>query len=581
MLRELKIENLAIIDELDLEFGDGLIVLTGETGAGKSIILSGINLLIGEKASVDMIRDGEDHLLAQGVFEINEEQAEELSARFGIDVEDNEVIVRRYFDRNSRGKVYVNGVRVSLTNLKEIMGTLVDIVGQHSHQMLLNKNNHVRLLDKFLGEEGKELRGNINRVYLKYKEVSNKIDEIEKNRQEAIEKREFYEFQLNEINRVAPEVDEDNRLEEEYKKLFNAGKIKDKILDSNIQLRDGEVNALHFINNSRRNIESLCKYGEEFEEILEKLEKVYYELEDCIDMLDTADRDIDIDENRLQKVIERLDLINKMKSKYGATIEEIIEFRDSIAEKINLLEENSFEVKKLLKEKKEAEEEYWKLALELRELRLNKALEIEKLLEQELQFLKMGDARFHIVVDKNEHMGNNGSDSIEFLISTNIGQGMKPLWKIASGGEVSRIMLALKVIFSRVDNIPILIFDEIDTGVGGETVRKIADKLREIGDHAQVVSITHSPAIAARAHEQFYIKKETVNNKTSTTVKKLDAKGRVVEIARMLAGENVTEAVLQHAEELLNEPSVVAVERESRKILAVGNGAESSKREWI
>ena len=553
MLRELKIENLAIIDELDLEFGDGLIVLTGETGAGKSIILSGINLLIGEKASVDMIRDGEDHLLAQGVFEINEEQAEELSARFGIDVEDNEVIVRRYFDRNSRGKVYVNGVRVSLTNLKEIMGTLVDIVGQHSHQMLLNKNNHVRLLDKFLGEEGKELRGNINRVYLKYKEVSNKIDEIEKNRQEAIEKREFYEFQLNEINRVAPEVDEDNRLEEEYKKLFNAGKIKDKILDSNIQLRDGEVNALHFINNSRRNIESLCKYGEEFEEILEKLEKVYYELEDCIDMLDTADRDIDVDENRLQKVIERLDLINKMKSKYGATIEEIIDFRDSIAEKINLLEENSFEVKKLLKEKKEAEEEYWKLALELRELRLKKALEIEKLLEQELQFLKMGDARFHIVVDKNEHIGNNGSDSIEFLISTNIGQGMKPLWKIASGGEVSRIMLALKVIFSRVDNIPILIFDEIDTGVGGETVRKIADKLREIGDHAQVVSITHSPAIAARAHEQFYIKKETVNNKTSTTVKKLDAKGRVVEIARMLAGENVTEAVLQHAEELLNE----------------------------
>lgn len=553
MLRELKIENLAIIDELDLEFGDGLIVLTGETGAGKSIILSGINLLIGEKASVDMIRDGEDHLLAQGVFEINEEQAEELSARFGIDVEDNEVIVRRYFDRNSRGKVYVNGVRVSLTNLKEIMGTLVDIVGQHSHQMLLNKNNHVRLLDKFLGEEGKELRGNINRVYLKYKEVSNKIDEIEKNRQEAIEKREFYEFQLNEINRVAPEIDEDNRLEEEYKKLFNAGKIKDKILDSNIQLRDGEVNALHFINNSRRNIESLCKYGEEFEEILEKLEKVYYELEDCIDMLDTADRDIDIDENRLQKVIERLDLINKMKSKYGATIEEIIEFRDNIAEKINLLEENSFEVKKLLKEKKEAEEEYWKLALELRELRLKKALEIEKLLEQELQFLKMGDARFHIVVDKNEHMGNNGSDSIEFLISTNIGQGMKPLWKIASGGEVSRIMLALKVIFSRVDNIPILIFDEIDTGVGGETVRKIADKLREIGDHAQVVSITHSPAIAARAHEQFYIKKETVNNKTSTTVKKLDVKGRVVEIARMLAGENVTEAVLQHAEELLNE----------------------------
>lgn len=553
MLRELKIENLAIIDELDLEFEDGLIVLTGETGAGKSIILSGINLLIGEKASVDMIRDGEDHLLAQGVFEINEEQAEELSARFGIDVEDREVIVRRSFDRNGRGKVYVNGVRVSLTNLKEIMGTLVDIVGQHSHQMLLNKNNHIRLLDKFLGEEGKELREEINKIYLKYKEISNKIEEIEKNRQDAIEKREFYEFQLNEINRVNPQINEDDRLEDEYKKLFNAGKIKDKILDSIVQLRDGEINALHFINNSRRNIESLCKYGDEFEEILDKLERVYYELEDCIDMLDTADSDIDVDENRLQKVIERLDLINRVKSKYGATIEEIINFRDSINEKINLLEENNFEIKKLLKEKKEFKEKYWEIALKLRELRIKKAVEIEKQLEFELQFLKMGDAKFHIVVDKSETMGNNGSDSIEFLISTNIGQGMKPLWKIASGGEVSRIMLALKVIFSRVDNIPILIFDEIDTGVGGETVRKIADKLREIGEHAQVVSITHSPAIAAKAHEQFYIKKETINNKTSTTVKKLDENGRVEEIARMLAGENVTEAVLEHAKELLNE----------------------------
>lgn len=553
MLRELKIENLAIIDELDLEFDDGLIVLTGETGAGKSIILSGINLLIGEKASVDMIRDGEDHLLAQGVFEINDEQAEELSATFGIECEDKEVIVRRYLDIKGKGKAYVNNIRVSLASLKEIMGTLVDIVGQHSHQMLLNKNNHIRLLDKFLGDEGKTLREKIAKKYNEQREINSRIEQIEKNRQEAIEKREFYEFQLSEIDRVAPQPDEDIRLEEEYKRLFNAGKIKDKIADSNIQLRDGEINALHFIYNSRRNIESLCRYGDEFQEILEKLEKVYYELEDCVDILDTIDQDIDIDERRLQKVVDRLDAINKMKSKYGATIEEIIEFRNSIADKVNLLEENNFEIKKLQKAKIEAEEEYWKDAALLRELRIKKAREIEKELENELKFLKMGDARFHIVVDKMESMGANGSDSVEFLISTNVGQGMKPLWKIASGGEVSRIMLALKVIFSRVDNIPILIFDEIDTGVGGETVRKIANKMREIGEHAQVVSITHSPAIAARAHQQFYIKKETANNKTSTTVTKLDEKGRIEEIARMLAGESVTEAVLKHAEELLNE----------------------------
>lgn len=553
MLRELKIENLAIIDELDLEFGNGLIVLTGETGAGKSIILSGINLLIGEKASVDMIRSGEDHLLAQGVFEINDEQAEELSARFGIETEDNEVIVRRYLDTNGKGKAFVNNIRVSLNSLKDVMGTLVDIVGQHSHQMLLNKNNHIRLLDKFLGDEGKTLKESIAKKYNEYRDIVSQIDNIEKTRQEAIEKREFYEFQLAEIDRVNPQPEEDIRLEEEYKKLFNAGKIKDKILDSNLQLKDGEFNALHFIYNSRKNIESLCRYGDEFQEILEKLEKVYYELEDCVDILDTIDQDIDIDETRLQKVVDRLDAINKMKSKYGATIEEIIEFRNGIAEKVELLDENNFEVKRLLKLKEEVEKSYWKDAEELRRFRLKKSLEIEKELENELKFLKMGDAKFHIVVEKMDSMGTNGSDNVEFLISTNVGQDMKPLWKIASGGEVSRIMLALKVIFSRVDNIPILIFDEIDTGVGGETVRKIANKMREIGDHAQVVSITHSPAIAARAHQQFYIKKETVNNNTSTTVRKLDAKGRIEEIARMLAGENVTEAVRKHAEELLNE----------------------------
>ena len=553
MLRELKIENLAIIDELDLEFGDGLIVLTGETGAGKSIILSGINLLIGEKASVDMIRDGEDHLLAQGVFEINEEQAEELSARFGIDVEDNEVIVRRYFDRNSRGKVYVNGVRVSLTNLKEIMGTLVDIVGQHSHQMLLNKNNHVRLLDKFLGEEGKELRGNINRVYLKYKEVSNKIDEIEKNRQEAIEKREFYEFQLNEINRVAPEVDEDNRLEEEYKKLFNAGKIKEKLSMAEACLKNGEVNALSIIYASKKNIESIADYGEEFEENLERLERVYYDLEDCVSSMERLNEDIEVDEGRLEEVISRLDAIGKLKNKYGSTIEEILEYRNEIEKKLKNLDESNFQVKKLVKERENAREKYWNYAFELRDIRKKCIKKIEEQLGEELAYLNMKDAKFEINLEEKDVMTKNGSDGIEFFISTNAGQKPKPLQKIASGGEVSRIMLALKVIFSHVDNIPILIFDEIDTGVGGETVRKIAGKLKEIGRNAQVICITHSPAIASKASEQFFIEKKTENEKTVTTVRKLDDEGRINEIARMLAGENVSDAVISHAKELLAE----------------------------
>lgn len=553
MLRELKIENLAIIDELDLEFEDGFIVLTGETGAGKSIILSGINLLIGEKATTDMIRSGEKNLSAQGVFEVNNEQKEELLDKFGIDIEENEVIVRRTLDVNGKGKIYVNGIRVSLTNLKEIMGTLVDIVGQHSHQMLLNKSNHIKLLDKFLGEEGKELLKKSSRLYNEYREIAERIEGIEKDRKEAIEKKEFYEFQLMEIEKINPKKNEDTLLEDEYKKLFNAGKIKEKIDNSLVYLRDGEVNSLHFIYNSRKNIESLCKYGDEFNELLDKLEKIYYELEDCVDIMDTLNEDIDIDDIRLQEVVDRLDIINKMKIKYGATIEEILQFKERIAEKINLLEENSFEVQKLQKKRLEIEKEYWENAHLLRRLRKEKAVQIERNLKEELKFLKMGDTQIHIVIEESKNMGMNGSDIVEILISTNLGQDMKPLWKIASGGEVSRIMLALKVIFSRVDNVPILIFDEIDTGVGGETVRKIADKLREIGEHAQVVSITHSPAIAAKAHQQFYIKKHTIKNKTSTIVTKLDDEKRVKEIARMLAGENITEAVIQHAKELLKE----------------------------
>ena len=356
-----------------------------------------------------------------------------------------------------------------------------------------------------------------------------------------------------EIEKINPKKNEDTLLEDEYKKLFNAGKIKEKIDNSLVYLRDGEVNSLHFIYNSRKNIESLCKYGDEFNELLDKLEKIYYELEDCVDIMDTLNEDIDIDDIRLQEVVDRLDIINKMKIKYGATIEEILQFKERIAEKINLLEENSFEVQKLQKKRLEIEKEYWENAHLLRRLRKEKAVQIERNLKEELKFLKMGDTQIHIVIEESKNMGINGSDIVEILISTNLGQDMKPLWKIASGGEVSRIMLALKVIFSRVDNVPILIFDEIDTGVGGETVRKIADKLREIGEHAQVVSITHSPAIAAKAHQQFYIKKHTIKNKTSTIVTKLDDEKRIKEIARMLAGENITEAVIQHAKELLKE----------------------------
>ena len=552
MLRELLIENLAIIEKLNLEFGDGLITLTGETGAGKSIILSGINLLLGEKASVDMLRSGENMLVAQGVFEINEEQKTELE-KLDIDTEDNEVIIRRTLDVKGKEKSFVNGARVPRSKLKEVMKTLVDIVGQHSHQMLLNRENHIKLLDKFIEEEAKTVRIKLEESLEKFNNVDVKIKEIEKEKKETADKKEFYEFQLDEIEKANLKKDEDIELEAEYKKLFNAGKIKEKLSMSGFYLKNDEVNALSVIYSCKKNIESIVDCGKEFEDIYEQLERIYYDLEDCASTIEQIESDIEIDENRLDAVIERLNIIEKLKNKYGSSIDEVLEYAKTISQKLRTLEDNNFEVENLLKEKEKFREDYWKYAKELRDIRKRFIKKIEENLGKELDFLNMKDAKLDIKLEEKDIMTKNGSDAIEFFIATNIGQPPKPLQKIASGGEVSRIMLALKVIFSHVDNIPILIFDEIDTGVGGETVRKIADKLKEIGKNAQVICITHSPAIASKANEQYYIKKTSKDGETFTSVKKLSYEERISEIARMLAGENVSEAVIEHAKELLLE----------------------------
>ena len=552
MLRELLIENLAIIEKLNLEFGDGLITLTGETGAGKSIILSGINLLLGEKASVDMLRSGENMLVAQGVFEINEEQKNELE-KLDIDTEDNEVIIRRTLDAKGKEKSFVNGARVPRSKLKEVMKTLVDIVGQHSHQMLLNRENHIKLLDKFIEEEAKNVRIKLEESLEKFNDVDVKIKEIEKEKKETADKKEFYEFQLDEIEKANLKKDEDVELEAEYKKLFNAGKIKEKLSMSGFYLKNDEVNALSVIYSCKKNIESIVDCGKEFEDIYEQLERIYYDLEDCASTIEQIESDIEIDENRLDAVVERLNIIEKLKNKYGSSIDEVLEYAKTISQKLRTLEDNNFEVENLLKEKEKFREDYWKYAIELRDIRKRFIKKIEENLGKELDFLNMKDAKLDIKLEEKDIMTKNGSDAIEFFIATNIGQPPKPLQKIASGGEVSRIMLALKVIFSHVDNIPILIFDEIDTGVGGETVRKIADKLKEIGRNAQVICITHSPAIASKANEQYYIKKTSRDGETFTSVKKLSYEERISEIARMLAGENVSEAVIEHAKELLSE----------------------------
>ena len=552
MLRELKIENLAIIDELDIEFDKGFIVLTGETGAGKSIILSGINLLIGEKASVDMIRDGEENLVAQGVFDVDEEQKKALEA-MGIDIDGDEIIIRRSYSRSGKARAFVNNVRISLTDLKEIASTLVDIVGQHSHQMLLNKNNHIKLLDSFLNKDEKDLKENLVNLLSQYREIDIKIENIEKERKETLEKKEFYEYQLEEIEKLKLKDGEDELLEAEYKRVFNAEKIREKVYESLEYLKDDEDSALSLITNSIRNIEYLGKYDERYIELAKRMENAYYELEDCANEIENISKGIDVSESDLDKIAGRMNTLKRIKEKYKRTLPELIAYREYLKEKLSDIDSGDFKTKELKKELNKIKTEYDKIAEKMTNSRKEIAIKIENELLNELKFLNMEDAKLKVQINKLEKMTNDGYDEVEFFISTNVGQDLKPLNKIASGGEVSRVMLALKVIFSKVDNIPILIFDEIDTGIGGETVRKIALKLKEIGENTQIISITHSPVIASKASQQFYIEKYVENSKTISRVKKLSAEERIKEIGRMLVGEKINNEVLEIANKMLNE----------------------------
>ncbi|MBP9478920.1 MAG: DNA repair protein RecN [Sebaldella sp.] len=550
MLKELRLNNLAIIKNVDLEFEDGFVALTGETGAGKSIILDGISLLIGERSNSDMIRTGEDKLTAEAVFELTKEQVKVLND-LDFDIEDEELIITRNFDRDGKTKVLVNGMRVPVSKLKEIMSHVLDLVGQHNHQYLLNRNYHLALLDKFLPKDAVEIKEKIKKIISEISDLNKKISEIEEIKRQVEEKKDIYEFHIEEISVLSLKPDEDDELEEEYKLLFNAGKIKDKLSESLLNVKEGDLSILKILQKTRKNFEQLTNILGSYGELSERLERIYYELDDISYSIEDMLDEVSTDENRLELVVKRIDSINKLKMKYGSTIKEILDYKDDIENKLNLISFENDELDKMKNEKVKKTEKYFLLAKDLSKKRKELAKLIEEKLKIELKDLKMENASFKIHFEKKEELRERGIDSVEFMISSNVGEELKPLSKIASGGEISRIMLALKIIFSKVDNISVLIFDEIDTGIAGETVKKVAEKLKKISKDVQVICVTHSPQIAAKANQQFFIKKEVENKFTETKVVPLSQEERVREIARMISGDNYTEISIQHAKEIL------------------------------
>ena len=550
MLRELRLNNLAIIKNLDLEFNDKFIALTGETGAGKSIILNGISLLIGERSHTDMIRNGAQGLFAEGVFELNENQKKRLD-ELGFEIEDDELIITRYFDRNAKSKITVNGSRMTLSRLKELMVNIIDLVGQHEHQFLLNSDYHLHLLDRFLDDEGKMLSKKIRESVNKIKKLNLQIGNIEEEKSKIAEKKDILEFQLNEINSLELKENEDNELEEEYKILFNAGKISEKLEETSQFLKEGEFSILTALGRAKRNLEQLSDLSESYSELYDKIESVLYEVEEISYSVDNFVGDVEIDDKKLEKIVERIDNINKLKLKYGSTITEILEYRDKIKKDLSLVNFESEELENLKKEKSELVGQYFQDSERLSEIREKISENLQNTVDVQLDDLNMENAKFKVEITKTQEITIYGIDNAEFMIAANVGETFKPLAKIASGGEISRIMLALKTVFSAVDNISVLIFDEIDTGISGETVRRVAEKLRELSKNTQIICVTHSPQIAGKAQQQFFIKKEIENNFTETKVHELNTEERIREIARIISGDNITEASINHAKEIM------------------------------
>ena len=550
MLRELRLNNLAIIKNLDLEFNEGLISLTGETGAGKSIILDGISLLIGERSNLEMIRTGEESLFAEGVFDLSEVQKEKLN-KLGFEIEDDELIISRYFYRNSKSKITVNGMRMTVSKLKELMRNVLDLVGQHEHQYLLNKNYHLGLLDRFLDKNGQELAKEIRNNVSSLKMINKKIEEIETEKFRIMEKKDILEFQSNEIASLGLKENEDNELEEEYKILFNAGKISEKLENSIQRLKEGEYSVINSLGKIKKNLEQLSDISETYSELKEKIENIIYEVDDIGYSLEDMVENVESDDVRLEKVISRIDEINKLKLKYGSTIEEILAFREENEKKLSLIKFENSELADLKKEKEEKAKIYFENSRKLREIRKKVAENLEKTINVQLKDLNMANSKFKVTFSEKTVISSKGMDDVEFMMVTNLGENYKPLAKIASGGEISRIMLALKTVFSSVDNISVLIFDEIDTGISGETVRKVAEKLKELSGTVQVICVTHSPQIAGKSNQQFFIKKEIENKVTETKVRELDTEERIREIARIISGDNITETSIKHAKEIM------------------------------
>ena len=550
MLIQLNIKQFGIIESATIELKNGLTVLSGETGAGKSMILAAISQLSGQRTSTSYIRYGEEKASVEGVFDFpKNKEVINIFKDLDLDFEDEVIIIRRDIYSSGKSVCRINGTIVNLSTLKKVAVYLLDMHEQHDNQILLVEKNHLNLIDSFNKEEIKKVRTEYKEKYKEYKVVTEKIENLKQQESDILQKVDFLKFQYQELTQMKLKKDEDISLEKDIDYLENFEKVN-TLAYSITDGIDGEYGILSKLAGIKSNLGELSRYNSNFEEKYEEITNLYYILDDLKYEVSSYTDDIEYDEEKLDRLIFRMDKIKNLEKKYSRSLNNLIIFREEIKEELEELENYEENYDKYIVEQKNTLVELKSLGDKLTTIRKKTAQKLESLIQEELKFLYMDKST--IKVDfKDKEYASDGKDDVRILISANLGEPLKSLSKVASGGELSRVMLALKIIFSRSIEATSIIFDEIDTGVSGRVSQRMAEKMYQLGVGSQILCISHLPQTTALADTNLLISKEVIDKRTLTSIKELDRQQKIEEVARMISGDKMTRLSEEHAIEML------------------------------
>ncbi len=542
MITTLHIKNIGIIEDLNLDLNNGLNVLTGETGAGKTLIIDSLNIISGGRFSKEMIRKGETNSFVElCIYDPNLKEA----------IEGN-VIISREICSNGRNMCKINGRMVTVNELREFMKNVIEIHGQNENQNLIDVRTHIKYLDDFIGEEINNLKQTYQRLYYEYISKNKELKENFGDEKERQRKIDLLQYQISEIEEANLKTEEEEILEEKRKKMLNSEKIIQNLQEADICIGEKGIDV---INSAIRALEKIENIDSNYSNMVASLKNIYYDMQEIARDIKNDKEGIDFEEEEREQTEQRLDYIYSLKRKYGNTIQEILEYKQEIEKEKDKLKNSEENNKKLEKEIQKLEEEMSSICELMNKIRKEKAIILGNSINKELQELEMKNAKIHVKVEKSQEFNSFGKNNVEIFIATNVGEEEKPLAKIASGGEMSRIMLAIKKVLAQTDKISVLVFDEIDTGISGKAANSVAEKLNEISKNHQVLCISHLPKIAAVADYNYFISKKINNDRTCTNVKLLKGKEILHEIARISTGE-VSDESLKYAMSLINKKRI-------------------------